>query len=169
MFEWVFFLSDKILLLRLPSLVRLDCKRCRNWSNWTWAFFCGISVAPSDVCIRVIGSKCHTFECVHQAIAHDMPELSVTNLRCNDQMLLRRCHYNGTNQTGACHRHCPNLEMKETQTHSGWKRDTSLVIVKKERFYFTCDGNGYGSHPVSGTSSGTEVIPSHLNKCWRDV
>lgn len=29
---------------------------------------------------------------------------------------------------------------------------------------FTCDGNGNGSHPVSGTSNGTEVIPSHLQR-----
>lgn len=35
-------------------------------------------------------------------------------------------------------------------------------IVRAVQCLFTCDGNGNGNHPVSGTSNGTEVIPSHL-------
>lgn len=73
-------------------------------------------------------SLAHTFECVNYAIAHNMPQLSITNLWCNNQMLFRWCHHNGADQTSARHSHRSNLaERKENDMKTTSSAD-ALVL-----------------------------------------
>lgn len=76
---------------------------------------------------------------MHQTIAHNVPQLCIADMRGNYQMLLRWCHHNRSNDTGARHRHRTNLWGQWNRQPTGqWDKQWHRVSITPSRCRSNC-------------------------------